>query len=425
MEESTPISVDTNLNFANRIEDRISGQGISLLGLCGFLTAWLICYLSKPESANVIFAVYAGLTAAPMVFASIVFNKTHHRASTGLDCQAMPLNIGRSLIKIVGLLYTIILLFLFCELLPEHWSAFYLPAWKFAFWLGGPFLLVTISYFLWVDRMMVTPEDGYWHMGLLAMGRWRSINWIKLKGHAFDWLIKGYFLPFMFTGSTIHLKLLTEKGINISSFGLCYSTVLSLIFSIDICFGAVGYLLTMRVLDAQIRSSEPTLLGWISAIMCYAPIGPLIWNHYLKYEGPLDWQDWLFPHPIIYISWGFAILVLLAIYTWSTCSFGCRFSNLTNRGIIVDGPYRYVKHPAYLSKNLAWWMISVPFVAHATLLESATACLCLFVTNLVYIIRALTEERHLMRDPAYVAYAEWISHHGLVAQIRKGLIKGA
>lgn len=182
--------------------------------------------------------------------------------------------------------------------------------------------------------------------------------------------------------------------------------------------------MTLRILDAQIRTSEPTLLGWVSTIMCYAPIGPFIWGRYLNYEGKLDWQDWLIPHPILYISWGFCILLLLSVYTWSTCSFGCRFSNLTNRGIIINGPYRYVKHPAYLSKNMAWWLMSVPFVSHATWHKALTACLCLFVTNLIYVIRALTEERHLMHDPAYVAYVKWIQQYGLFSKIIRGLRKG-
>jgi hypothetical protein len=37
--------------------------------------------------------------------------------------------------------------------------------------------------------------------------------------------------------------------------------------------------------------------------------------------------------------------------------------------------------------------------------------------NLVYFLRAKTEERHLRADPAYVAYAAWIEQHGLFAHI--------
>lgn len=37
----------------------------------------------------------------------------------------------------------------------------------------------------------------------------------------------------------------------------------------------------------------------------------------------------------------------MAIYAWATIMFGGRFSNLTHRGIITNGPYPWTKHPAY------------------------------------------------------------------------------
>ena len=39
--------------------------------------------------------------------------------------------------------------------------------------------------------------------------------------------------------------------------------------------------------------------------------------------------------------------------------------------------------------------------------------------NLIYYLRAKTEERHLMRDPDYRAYAAWIAEHGLFARVRR------
>jgi len=34
-----------------------------------------------------------------------------------------------------------------------------------------------------------------------------------------------------------------------------------------------------------------------------------------------------------------AVLLLMGGYAWATMAFGCRFSNLTNRGIVTRGPY--------------------------------------------------------------------------------------
>ncbi|OAG62503.1 putative membrane domain protein [Burkholderia pseudomallei] len=45
----------------------------------------------------------------------------------------------------------------------------------------------------------------------------------------------------------------------------------------------------------------------------------------------------------------------------------------------------------------------------------------LVAVNLLYWLRAKTEERHLMRDPDYRAYAEWIARHGMFARLGRML----
>jgi protein-S-isoprenylcysteine O-methyltransferase Ste14 len=76
-----------------------------------------------------------------------------------------------------------------------------------------------------------------------------------------------------------------------------------------------------------------------------------------------------------------------------------------------------VKHPAYLSKNLSWWLISVPFIAGAGWVVAVQSCLLLGGVNLVYFLRTRTEERHLRADPAYRDYEAYIAEHGLAARL--------
>ncbi|HEX9138763.1 MAG TPA: isoprenylcysteine carboxylmethyltransferase family protein, partial [Steroidobacteraceae bacterium] len=140
----------------------------------------------------------------------------------------------------------------------------------------------------------------------------------------------------------------------------------------------------------------------------------VIGSDYLQYEGNLFWDTWLQPWPWLQNAWGGAIILLSLIYALSTVAFGLRFSNLTHRGIITGGPYRLTKHPAYLSKNLSWWLISVPFVLRPDALASLRHCALLLLLNGVYFLRARTEERHLSNDPNYVAYAQWMNEHGML-----------
>ncbi|MFO7446582.1 MAG: hypothetical protein R6W90_09455 [Ignavibacteriaceae bacterium] len=106
----------------------------------------------------------------------------------------------------------------------------------------------------------------------------------------------------------------------------------------------------------------------------------------------------------MYSIWGVVILALLFVYMWASTAFGIRFSNLTNRGILTNGPYRFCMHPAYFSKNLSWWLVSVPFISQAGPAEALRHSLLLLLLNVIYYLRAITEERHLSQDPNYVKY---------------------
>ena len=64
-------------------------------------------------------------------------------------------------------------------------------------------------------------------------------------------------------------------------------------------------------------------------------------------------------------------------------------------------------------------MISVPFIAGAGWPQAVQSCLLLGGVNLIYFLRARTEERHLSRDPVYREYTAFIAEHGLLAVARR------
>lgn len=414
--------MDSVPNFARQPGDRIGAQALAASGLLGFAAAWAIGRrLQLADHPSLLMLLFLCCTALPMILLSLFVLKTYRRETSGLTAAAAQIDWRRVLTKYLGFLLTLAVLALAYWLFPEYRKNLYQPVWKIAKLAAIPLAAAAFLYFIWVDRRMREPFDHYWHAGLVVLGKWKTVDLSCLREHALAWTVKGFFLPLMAGSSAALLQRLVENGVAFSTFGDLYMTFLALIHGIDVVWGALGYFLTLRILDSQIRSTEPTALGWISAILCYVPFSTFIWENFLSYRGKFQWSDLLETHPFLYVTWGFAIMVLYAIYTWATVSFGCRFSNLTNRGIITDGPYRFVKHPAYLCKNIAWWLIFVPFLAHSTWQDGARACLCLAATNLIYFIRAKTEERHLLRDPAYQLYAEEIQRHGLGAMTR-GLI---
>ena len=186
------------------------------------------------------------------------------------------------------------------------------------------------------------------------------------------------------------------------------------VFLADVAISCVGYLISLRLFDTHLRWAEPTVAGWVTALMCYQPFWGLFGRLYFDYTREnFAWGPWLQNNPILYYIWGSTILALYIIYLSATIVFGCRFSNLTHRGILTNGPYRWTKHPAYIAKNLAYWLTFVPFIISESLWDSIRRSAALLLVNGIYYARAKTEEAHLSQDPAYVQYKNWIARHGI------------
>jgi hypothetical protein len=189
--------------------------------------------------------------------------------------------------------------------------------------------------------------------------------------------VTGLFAPATWTRADLHWGL-----------GMAYDSV----FFIDCGWALIGYTLESRWLGNKTRSVEPTMLGWAAALSCYPP-----YNNVLGTYLPLETGPQLITAENTLLALRAATVCLFFVYAMATVSFGFKFSNLTNRGTVSRGPYRFVRHPAYLTKCTAWWLEHLPTLTFTKAFFLSLLC-C------VYALRAWTEERHLSRDPDYLAY---------------------
>jgi protein-S-isoprenylcysteine O-methyltransferase Ste14 len=334
-----------------------------------------------------------------------------------------PLDLRRAGVRICGVIATLGVVALVYWLFPEYSGNFYDPYWRFLRSMA-PLLLVMPFYLLWADTRLRDPHDEYYAFGSLIVGRWATADGAQIRRLLLGWTVKGFFLPLM----TVYLageiqSLRGALGDVASNHALMpiYQVFYHLSYTVDLLFCVVGYGAAIRLFDSQIRSVEPTVAGWVVALICYQPFYSVIGRFYLQYDDGIFWDNWLQHWPAVRAAWAAVIIALTVIYAICTVSFGLRFSNLTHRGIITGGPYRFTKHPAYLAKNLSWWLISVPFISDQGVSVALRNCLLLGLLNAVYYARARTEERHLSRDPQYVAYALWIGEHGLLRHLARAL----
>ena len=411
--------------------------GVGLAGLAG-LFAWLLICRHWPAIADLFMlpgprAPMAGPYAAaaavvfsgvPMVLWSVLVDKVHRRPSTGIDWSSpRPVRaiLDVSMTKIAGLWATWALIgFLYC-VARWYWRGNYLFAMDVLGALAGPLFVLSVPYVIWLDRVLVNPRDGAWHFGAMLIGR-EAYDREEVWHHLRAWAVKGFFCAFMISilpGGFAAVVMMDFAAITVDPVRLARGLT-EVLFLIDVQIAMVGYLLTLKPLDAQIRSANPYLAGWVAALMCYPPFilmgagGPLDYH-----AGTADWAHWMQGYPALLWAWGALLVFLTAIYAWATVAFGLRFSNLTYRGVLTNGPYRFTRHPAYLAKNLFWWCETLPFLAvTASLTDAVRNTVVLALVSGVYFWRARTEERHLLAEDAkYRAYHAWMERHGPITRV--------
>jgi protein-S-isoprenylcysteine O-methyltransferase Ste14 len=273
-----------------------------------------------------------------------------------------------------------------------------------------PLLLYVLSFNLFTIRYLINPDpftDKYWHLFLKCAACFPTTqNFVCAESPAPDQadsslaktailslLVKAFFLPVFLSwtiGNVFHADyLLQNSSLNFFSIN---SFIVHLIISIDVLIFAVAYFVELPLFKNQIKSVDSTLMGWLLCIICYPPINTWIFQ---GLDAPLT-STWSGVEEGTSKFFLVLITLLWAIYAWATITLGFKASNLTNRGIVANGPYRYVRHPAYISKLLLW-TISGLFLAQFNFLLIATFWV-------VYWGRAVTEERHLEKYSDYLEY---------------------
>lgn len=360
--------------------------------------------------------------ALPCVIVEIFFNRSPQNA--GIAFSRRDFCPKRTLRKVIAL-WCILAVMAFCyHAFPIYRTEFYAPFQWLLEKSFAPILVLSVPYLALVDMMQDDPEDSLWHLGNRFFSPPHEFSKAETT-YLLGWLVKGFFFPLMFCylcGQVSDLRGLDISALYSSSYmdvvRKLYDLLFLGFFFIDLIIAATGYVMTYRLLGTHIRSVEPTLLGWLVTVLCYQPFYYAVYSNFLSYTHGRPWGAWLSDQPVLYTLWAMMILVCLSFYVWATVCFGIRFSNLTNRGIITTGPYRWTKHPAYIAKNISWWLISIPFLPpDSSVWTAVTLCTGLLIINSIYFMRAKTEERHLLKDPVYQAYVQHMQAHGVFRRL--------
>lgn len=384
---------------------------------------WLRSLLPQTTTAHVVLIALA-ISLFPLWFYDLFYLKVYKRPSAGLSEKPGKTNRQRLVLKLIALYFTFLVVLIFYKFNPVYYLSERAVGFYGSFFeilhAAGPFILLGSAVYFWfVDRRQRDPYDEYWQLGCFLTGRFKETNSIVLFEFAKSWFIKAFFLPFMFGFLVEYVHMISQWRWDGVTFLPIYDHLLNLFYAVDILFGVMSYVLTLRLLDTHIQSTEPTIIGWAVCLACYSPFYSIFGLGLLPAQSDLPWDLWLLSNPPLFYFCGLSILILTLIYALATVAIGYRISNLTYRGLITSGPYRYTKHPAYICKVASWWLISMPFLSTAGAAAACIQSLSMIAVTLVYYLRAKTEENHLSNYPEYVAYANWINDHGLFSVLGK------
>jgi protein-S-isoprenylcysteine O-methyltransferase Ste14 len=235
-----------------------------------------------------------------------------------------------------------------------------------------------------------------------------------------SWVLKWFFAPLMIFWLTWHVFSLLNNTAwflnNLNSYWAfdlffknnLFPTFFSAILFLDVVFFTLWYLLEWKMFKNTIKSVEPTMLWWSVALMCYPPFNASVWKI-------IPWASHdmaRFSNVYALVFFNTLLLILMFIYSQASVSLWLKASNLTNRWIVKTGPYKYMRHPAYFCKNIAWWIGWLPIIIHSAVTfdfkTGILSILSLSVWSSLYYLRAKTEEKHLSSDEDYVNYKKQV-----------------
>ncbi len=313
-------------------------------------------------------------------------------------------------------------------LLREYQRDQYAPLFKV---LPDALLYVPIVVFVMhlVTEWRLGPSDGDGKdLGLFVLLRWKDVNGQGVRDELLTWFIKGFFFSINFCElpKTIAMIRGRESEIVNLPWAQMQPMIVLIIYGYIVAAILPGYLFSARIFGTHVRRIAHSWFAYTVTLACYSPFMMGVftrWFNYHPFNPEPDWnKPWVsqFSQDItmLYVL-GVMILVFEVFHYWGEGIFGIRSSNLTNRGIITAGPYRYCKHPVYVAKCASWLLMWLPFMTGDTAMDCLRQTLSYVGVCVVFGARAWAEERILAEDPVYVAYALWVEQHGLFSPVTR------
>lgn len=224
-------------------------------------------------------------------------------------------------------------------------------------------------------------------------------------------IMRAYFIPVMVSqvyGNMSAAITLGESFEHSHDFVVFILWLSALIWLCDTINASVAYCLESRWIENRTRSIDLTLGGWAVCLFCYPPLNTA--TSYVFPFAPVvvnnDPMSLVFASATLFYAVKILQVSLLALHVYIDLSLGPSVANISFKKLQTRGLYGVVRHPGTVTKLTFWLLISSFYRGFWSL----RLILGQSAWSAIYILRALTEERHLGKHEAYRRYREKVRY---------------
>ena len=220
-----------------------------------------------------------------------------------------------------------------------------------------------------------------------------------------------YFIPVMviqvYNGFQLSIHGLSQ-GMHTGNLLTLLFWLTGVLWLMDSLAAATSYSIESRWTENHTRSIDLTAGGWIVCFACYPPLNEVTSTLFLFAPNIVsnNLQDLVFPHSSFFIALKVLEFTLLAALVYTDLTLGPSVANITFKRLQSRGPYALVRHPATTCKLTLWWIQSLFYIQF----WSWEIVIGQIMWNVIYILRALTEERHLRQYAEYRQYMQQVPY---------------
>lgn len=385
----------------------------SIILIMSFFLWYLISKILLIDYLSLDVLIRVWLLACLLPLFIVAYIQNPHRKKQLLN----PINSARIKSKAIVFLSQLVGIYLYAFIVTESGVSIYATFVNDLFLFFPLVIVISIGYIYFVDRRLLDPNDEYAKIGAM-LNKNMPLDKALLKTFMLKTAVKFVFIPFMYSGFLGNLAAIFDTAWQFNATAITL-LIFNIVISLDMLIAIFGYLFSSGIINNRIVDTDSNILGWIFALLCYPP---LVWimRQVNDQQDNLIWQDIIPQDSVFYWLFLLAINVSWIVYWLATFEFGMTFSNLSWRRLIDTGVYRYTKHPAYIAKNIYWWLYTLPFmgVAFASV-QWWQNILGLTFVSLIYYGRAKSEERHLQKFVEYRQYCDQIDQTGIFRWLKK------